>query len=145
MKKDSEDEKVIKRYEISGSDFSSAGEASSNFKEVLKKLGVNSGAVRRTAIAMYEAEINTVIHGGGGVCEAQVLNNKIVVTFSDNGPGIEDVSLAMQEGYSTASETIREMGFGAGMGLPNIKKYTDDMKIETAPGKGTTVTLTINL
>lgn len=136
---------MIKRYDISGSDFSCAGEASSRFKEVLKKLGVNSSAVRRTAIAMYEAEINTVIHGGGGVCEAQVLEDKIVVSFSDNGPGIADVGLAMQEGYSTASETIRELGFGAGMGLPNIKKYTDDMKIETTPGKGTTVTLTINL
>ncbi len=136
---------MIKRYDISGSDFSSAGEASSSFKEVLKKLGVNSGAVRRAAIAMYEAEINTVIHGGGGVCEAQVLEDKIIISFSDNGPGIADVELAMQEGYSTASEKIRELGFGAGMGLPNIKKYTDDMKIETAPGKGTTVTLTINL
>lgn len=136
---------MIKRYDISGSDFSCAGEASSRFKEVLKKLGVNSSVVRRTAIAMYEAEINTVIHGGGGICEAQVLEDKIVVSFSDNGPGIADVNLAMQEGYSTASETIRELGFGAGMGLPNIKKYTDDMKIETAPGKGTTVTLTINL
>lgn len=136
---------MIKRYEISGSDFSSAGEASSGFKEVLKKLGVNSGVIRRTAIAMYEAEINTVIHGGGGLCEAQVLNDKIVIVFSDNGPGINDVALAMQEGYSTASETIRELGFGAGMGLPNIKKYTDEMKIETAPGKGTKVTLTINL
>ena len=145
MKKDSEDVKVIKRYDISGSDFSSAGEASSSFKEVLKKLGVNSGAVRRAAIAMYEAEINTVIHGGGGVCEAQVLEDKIIISFSDNGPGIADVELAMQEGYSTASEKIRELGFGAGMGLPNIKKYTDDMKIETAPGKGTKVTLTINL
>ena len=145
MKKDSEDVKVIKRYDISGSDFSSAGEASSSFKEVLKKLGVNSGAVRRAAIAMYEAEINTVIHGGGGVCEAQVLEDKIIISFSDNGPGIADVELAMQEGYSTASEKIRELGFGAGMGLPNIKKYTDDMKIETAPGKGTTVTLTINV
>ena len=145
MKKDSEDVKVIKRYDISGSDFSSAGEASSSFKEVLKNLGVNSGAVRRAAIAMYEAEINTVIHGGGGVCEAQVLEDKIIISFSDNGPGIADVELAMQEGYSTASEKIRELGFGAGMGLPNIKKYTDDMKIETAPGKGTTVTLTINL
>lgn len=136
---------MIKRYEISGSDFSSAGEASSRFKDVLKKLGVNSSAVRRTAIAMYEAEINTVIHGGGGICEAQVLEDKIVVEFSDNGPGIADVDLAMQEGYSTASEQIRELGFGAGMGLPNIKKYTDDMKIKTVPGEGTTVTLTINL
>lgn len=145
MKKDSEDAEVIKHYDISGSDFSAAGEASSRFKEVLKKLGVNSTAVRRTAIAMYEAEINTVIHGGGGICDAQILEDKIVITFSDNGPGIEDVGLAMQEGYSTASETIRELGFGAGMGLPNIKKYTDDMNIDTAPGRGTTVTLTINL
>ncbi len=136
---------MLKRYEISGSDFSGAGQASSDFKTVLKKIGVSSDIVRRIAIAMYEAEINTVIHGGGGWCEAEITDSKIKVVFSDNGPGIADIDLAMQEGYSTASDKIRELGFGAGMGLPNIKKYTDDLQIKTKQGEGTTVTLTINL
>lgn len=145
MKVGSEVKVVLKRYEISGSDFSGAGQASSDFKTVLKKIGVSSDIVRRIAIAMYEAEINTVIHGGGGWCEAEITDSKIKVVFSDNGPGIADIDLAMQEGYSTASDKIRELGFGAGMGLPNIKKYTDDLQIKTKQGEGTTVTLTINL
>ena len=136
---------MIKKYAISGEDFSLAGEASSNFKAVMKKLGISPDAVRRVSIAMYEAEINTIIHGGGGECEAEILPGKIAVTFRDNGPGIANLDLAMQEGYSTACDEIREMGFGAGMGLPNIKKYTDDMHIDTAPGKGTTITLIVNL
>ncbi len=136
---------MIKRYQLSGTDFSVAGEASSNFKATLKKLGVPADVVRRVAIAMYEAEINTIIHGGGGECEAEILGKKIKITFRDEGPGIADLKLAMQAGYSTATDKIRELGFGAGMGLPNIKKYTDDMQIETNPGKGTTLTLTINL
>ncbi|MBO5060059.1 MAG: ATP-binding protein [Clostridia bacterium] len=136
---------MIKKYDISGEDFSLAGEASSNFKSVLKRLGISTEIVRRVSIAMYEAEINTIIHGGGGECEAEIKSNAISVTFRDNGPGIANLELAMQEGYSTASEKIRELGFGAGMGLPNIKKYTDDMLIDTAPGKGTTLTLIINL
>ena len=136
---------MLKHYDISGVDFSSAGEASSSFKSVLKKLGIRSEIVRKVAIAMYEAEINTVIHGGGGSCDAEILKDCIKITFSDNGPGIADIDLAMKEGYSTASERIRELGFGAGMGLPNIKKYSDDMQIRTEKGKGTTVVLTINL
>ncbi len=134
-----------KHYEISGSDFAAAGEASSSFKDILKKLGISAALVRKVAIAMYEAEINTVIHGGGGTCDAEILNDRIVITFSDHGPGIADLELAMQEGYSTASDQIRELGFGAGMGLPNIKKYSDDLKITSNAGKGTIVTLTINL
>lgn len=136
---------MIKKYAISGDDFSLAGEASSNFKSVMKKLGVSPDAVRRISIAMYEAEINTIIHGGGGECEAEILPSKISVTFRDEGPGIANLDLAMQEGYSTACDKIRELGFGAGMGLPNIKKYTDEMHIDTAPGKGTTITLIVNL
>ena len=136
---------MLKHYEISGTDFSVAGEASSNFKTVLKKLGINPDIVRRVSIAMYEAEINTVVHGGGGTCDAEVLGDCIRIVFSDRGPGIADVELAMQEGYSTASETVRELGFGAGMGLPNIKRYTDDMKIDTEVGKGTKITLVVNL
>ncbi len=136
---------MIKRYDISATDFAAAGEASGNFKAVLKKLGVPSDIIRRTAIAMYEAEINTFIHGGGGTCEAEILTDRIEITFSDNGPGIADLNLAMQEGYSTATDKIREMGFGAGMGLPNIKNYSDDLQIITKPGKGTTVVITIYL
>lgn len=136
---------MVKHYTISGDDFSAAGEASSSFKSDLKKLGIDQAVVRRMSIAMYEAEINTIIHGGGGECEAEISGKQLRVTFRDNGPGIPDVELAMQEGWSTASEQIREMGFGAGMGLPNIKKYTDEMIIDTAPGKGTSITLIINL
>ena len=136
---------MIKKYTISGDDFTTAGEASSDFKSVLKKLGISPEVVRKVAIAMYEAEINTIIHGGGGECEAEIQGKNIRVTFSDHGPGIPNIELAMQEGYSTASDKIRELGFGAGMGLPNIKKYTDDMQIKTSPGEGTTVTLIINL
>ena len=134
-----------KHYEISGSDFAAAGEASSNFKGILKKLGIPADIVRKVAIAMYETEINTVIHGGGGTCDAEILDDRIKLTFADHGPGIADLELAMQEGYSTASDKIREMGFGAGMGLPNIKKYSDDLQITTNAGKGTIVVLTIYL
>lgn len=139
------DTAMIKKYVISGDDFTAAGEASSNFKGILKKLGIPSETIRKVSIAMYEAEINTIIHGGGGECEAEILEDKIRVTFSDHGPGIANLDLAMQEGYSTASDEIREMGFGAGMGLPNMKRYTDDMQIETAVGKGTILTLIVNL
>lgn len=136
---------MLKHYEISGSDFSAAGEASSNFKLILKQLGLPADVVRKVAISMYEAEINTVIHGGGGTCDAEISDKSIVISFSDNGPGIKDVNLAMKEGYSTATDKVRELGFGAGMGLPNMKKYADDLQIKTTPGKGTTVVLTINL
>ncbi len=136
---------MIKNYEISGDDFSSAGEASSNFKAILKRLGISPEIVRKVAIAMYEAEINTIIHGGGGECIAEISGKEIKITFTDKGPGIANIDLAMQEGYSTASDRVRELGFGAGMGLPNMKKYTDDMQIETAPGMGTKLTLIINL
>ena len=136
---------MLKHYEISGTDFSAAGEASSNFKLILKQLGLPADIVRKVAISMYEAEINTVIHGGGGYCDAEISDKSIVISFVDNGPGIKDINLAMKEGYSTATDTVRELGFGAGMGLPNMKKYADDLQIKTTPGKGTTVVLTINL
>ncbi len=136
---------MIKNYILSGTDFSVAGEASSSFKAILKRLGVPADIVRKVAIAMYEAEINTIIHGGGGECDAEISGKEIKITFRDQGPGIANIDLAMQAGYSTATDRIRELGFGAGMGLPNIKKYTDDMQIDTSPGKGTTLTLIINL
>lgn len=136
---------MLRKYTLSGSDFSLAGEASSDLKSVLKKLGASPEAVRRVSVAMYEAEINTIIHGGGGECEAEIEKDSVRLVFTDEGPGIADVELAMREGWSTASEEVREMGFGAGMGLPNIKKYTDEMKITTKPGAGTRLELVIKL
>ena len=136
---------MVKKYILSGEDFSMAGGASSDLKSILKKLGVSSEAIRRVSVAMYEAEINTIIHGGGGECEAEITAGSVTLVFTDNGPGIADINLAMQEGYSTASDEVREMGFGAGMGLPNIKKYTDEMEIRTEPGKGTCLKLVVNL
>ncbi len=136
---------MLKEYDISGEDFSVAGEASSNFKALLKKLGISNDTVRRVSIAMYEAEINTIVHGGGGKCTAEIADNRITITFVDHGPGIPNIDLAMREGFSTASDRVRELGFGAGMGLPNIKKYTDDLIIKSKAGEGTTITLIINL
>lgn len=136
---------MVKKYILSGDDFSMAGGASSDLKSILKRLGVPPEAVRRVSVAMYEAEINTIIHGGGGECEANITADAVTLVFTDNGPGIADIDLAMQEGYSTASERVRELGFGAGMGLPNIKKYTDIMEISTEPGKGTRLKLVVNL
>lgn len=130
-------------YDINGSDFSAAGEASSAVKKVLAQLSVNPQIIRKVAIAMYEAEINTVIHASGGEADVEIFPDKIVIVFSDNGPGIENVELAMHEGYSTASSQIRELGFGAGMGLPNMKRYTDTMDLQSTVGKGTTITMEI--
>ncbi len=130
-------------YEISGDDFSNAGEASTATKTVLKKLGFSSEIIRKVAIAMYEGEINMVIHGDGGVAEVLITSEEIRIILTDHGPGIPDLELAMQEGYSTASENARELGFGAGMGLPNIKKYTDELVVESVVGKGTTVTMSV--
>lgn len=129
---------------VDGDDFTATGEASTAVKMKLKKLGVSPDAVRRMAIAMYEAEINMVIHGGGGEIDVLIDNEKITAVLTDHGKGIKDIELAMREGYSTAPDEIRNLGFGAGMGLPNIKKYSDDLKIESEVGKGTTVTITVN-
>jgi len=133
------------RYEVNGEDFTIAGENSSKVKKMLKQLGFAPEVVRRVAIAMYEAEINMVIHADGGYIETDISPEKIIITLCDNGPGIPDMDKAMQEGFSTASNEVRELGFGAGMGLPNMKKYTDDLKIDTVVGKGTTVQLTVNV
>ena len=130
-------------YEVSGEDFTRAGEASGSVKKRLKSLGYDSDAIRRGAIAMYEAEINMVIHADGGYCDVDIYPDRVEVLLADSGPGIEDVDKAMQEGYSTAPDNVRNLGFGAGMGLPNIKKYTDDMKIETTLGVGTKLYLTV--
>ncbi len=128
-------------YEVVKDDFTCAGEASSKIKRTLKDLGFSSNLIRNVAIAVYEGEINMVIHADGGVISCEIEPESITVVLDDKGPGIPDVELAMQAGYSTAPDNVRALGFGAGMGLPNIKKYTDDMKIETEVGVGTKITL----
>ncbi len=137
-------ETIKLHYDVSGEDFTRAGEASGGVKLTLKKLGFDANLIRRATIAMYEAEINMVIHAGGGEADVEITPEGITMVLRDQGPGIPDVDLAMQEGYSTAPDNVRSLGFGAGMGLPNIKKYTDGMDIETQLGKGTTVTLKVN-
>ncbi len=133
------------RYEVSGEDFTRAGEASGAVKKRLKSLGYNPDAIRRVAIAMYEAEINMVIHADGGYCTVDIYPDRVEILLADHGPGIPDVEKAMQEGYSTAPDNVRSLGFGAGMGLPNIKKYSDEMRIETTIGVGTNLYLTIRV
>lgn len=132
-------------FDVSGDDFTRAGEASGEVKSKLKLLGVEPSVVKRVAIALYEGEINLVIHAGGGVIDVEVSPECVKMVLTDNGPGIPDVEKAMKEGYSTASENIRSLGFGAGMGLPNMKKYSDDMVIETKLGEGTTITMKVNI
>ena len=136
---------VTFHFDVDGADFSSAGEASVKVKKKLRQLGVSPDVIRKVSIAMYEGEINMVIHAEGGVADVTVTDNEVVIVLADKGPGIPDVALAMKEGYSTARDNIRALGFGAGMGLPNMKKYTDSMKIDTVVGVGTTITMTVNL
>ncbi len=132
-------------YNISGDDFTRAGEASSDLKSKLKQMGVSPEVVRKVAIAMYEGEINMVIHAEGGTIDVDISPTEIIMVLRDSGPGIEDIEKAMQAGYSTATENVRSLGFGAGMGLPNMDKYSDDMDIKTEIGVGTTVTMKINI
>jgi len=132
-------------YQIPGNDFTLAGEASSNVKKMLTQLGVSPDIIKKTSIAMYEAEINAVIHANGGTAEVEIDSEKVSIKIIDEGPGIPDIDLAMQEGYTTAPDNVREMGFGAGMGLPNIKRYADMLEIESKVGKGTTVRIEICL
>lgn len=138
-------DQLIFTYIIDGNDFTRAGEASSSVKNKLKMLGVGSDAIRRTAIAMYEGEINMVIHADGGTITVTISDTDITMVLADRGPGIPDVDKAMQEGYSTAREEVRSLGFGAGMGLPNMKRYSDEMQIDTVVGRGTTITMKVNL
>ena len=126
-------------YEVEGGDLTQAGEASAQVKQTLRKLGFDPDTIRRVSVCMYEGEINMVIHADGGEAEVEVDMDRIVLRMTDTGPGIPDVEQAMQEGYSTAPDNVRSLGFGAGMGLPNIKKYSDDMRIDTELGKGTTM------
>ncbi len=131
------------QYLISDEDFTRAGEASGDVKSKLKMMGVNPEVIRKVSIAMYEGEINMVIHANGGVIDVIITETDITMILKDKGPGIKDLDLAMQAGYSTASENVRALGFGAGMGLPNMKKYSDEMNIETEIGVGTTVTMKV--
>lgn len=132
-------------YQISGDDFSRAGEASSDVKNKLKRMGIASSVIRKVAIALYEGEINMVIHANGGTIDVSIGDDGIQLVLADQGPGIPDINQAMQAGFSTASEEVRSLGFGAGMGLPNMKKNSDEMHIDTEIGVGTTVTMHINL
>ena len=139
------DKAVNFHFDIDGENFTSAGEASVRIKKLLREMGFTPDTIRRVSVAMYEGEINMVIHANGGTADVNVYVDHIEIILSDNGPGISDISLAMQEGYSTAPDNIRSLGFGAGMGLPNMKRYTDDMKIESEVGKGTTIYMTVNV
>lgn len=136
---------IVFTYDISADDFTRAGEASSDVKRKLKQMGVAPEAIRKVAIAMYEGEINMVIHAKGGLITVEITPRQIKMILADVGPGIPDVELAMQAGYSTAPDEIRSLGFGAGMGLPNMKKYSDGMEIDTRLGQGTTITMTVNI
>ena len=138
-------EPITFHFDVDGENFSSAGEASVVIKKKLRQLGFSPEIIRRVSIAMYEGEINMVIHASGGVADVSVTDDYIELVLADHGPGIPDVDLAMQEGYSTARENIRALGFGAGMGLHNMKKYTDFMHIDTEVGKGTTVTMRVDI
>lgn len=132
-------------FEVDGENFSSAGEASMTMKKKLRQLGFSPEVMQRVAIAMYEGEINMVIHANGGTADVAVSDEEIEIVLTDTGPGIPDVALAMQEGFSTASDNVRALGFGAGMGLPNMKSYTDFMQIDTKVGVGTKVTMKVRV
>ena len=132
-------------FDIDGSDFSSAGAASVMVKKKLRQLSYDPEIIRKVSIAMYEGEINMVIHANGGTADVEVTDEEIIIVLSDKGPGIPNIELAMQAGYSTAHDNIRNLGFGAGMGFPNMKKYTDYLNVDTVVGEGTTVTMKVNL
>ena len=136
---------IVLNYAISGEDFTRAGEASSDVKKKLKQMGVSPEAVRKVAIAMYEGEINMVIHANGGEITVTITPEEICMVLDDVGPGIPNVELAMQAGYSTAPDEVRSLGFGAGMGLPNMKKYTDSMEIDARIGEGTKITMVVKI
>ena len=138
-------EPLVFHYDIDGEDFISAGQASIQIKKNLRRIGLSPEVIRRVSIAMYEGEINMVIHAKGGTADVMLYENRIEIILADKGPGISNIEEAMQEGFSTATDTIRSLGFGAGMGLPNMKRYSDKMTIDTTVGVGTTVTMVINI
>lgn len=137
-------EELVFSFEVDGSDFTSAGHASVQVKKNLRELGIPAEVIRRVSIAMYEGEINMVIHAGGGTAVVKVCEDCIEIILDDKGPGIADIEKAMQEGYSTAPDDIRSLGFGAGMGLPNMKRYTDSMEIFSTVGVGTKIVMKVN-
>ncbi|MBM7556165.1 ATP-binding protein [Halanaerobacter jeridensis] len=139
------DSKEIINAEVEAGDFSSGGEISSKLKDLLRKLGTSSKLIRKIAIITYELEMNIIIHSEGGSLAAEVNPGRIDIIARDEGPGIEDVDKAFKPGYSTASESVREMGFGAGMGLCNIKNYADNLEVESELGVGTTIRASIDL
>lgn len=132
-------------YEVSGGDMAGAGEASASMKQALRKMGFDSDTIRRVAVCMYEGEINMVIHANGGTACVDVGEGEITIVLRDQGPGIPDIEQAMQAGFTTAGEAARDLGFGAGMGLPNMKKYSDQMTVESTVGVGTTVTMVVRI
>lgn len=138
-------EKINFNFLVDGEDFTSAGQASAQVKKHLRQLGISPEIIRRVSIAMYEGEINMVIHAGGGVADVNVAETFIEIILKDSGPGIKDIELAMQEGYTTAGDQVRSLGFGAGMGLPNMKRYTDFMQVDSVVGEGTTITMRVNI
>lgn len=138
-------EPLIYRFDVDGENFTSAGEASIAMKRNLRQLGFAPEIIRRVSIAMYEGEINMVIHAGGGEATVTIYPERIEIRLTDHGPGIENIELAMREGFSTAPDNIRNLGFGAGMGLPNMKRNTDTMKIDTTPGVGTTIIMSVGV
>jgi len=133
------------KFDIEGGDFAKAGTASSEVKKILKQLNLAPAVIKRIAVAMYEAEVNIVAHAYKGEMVVIIDSDKVSMIFNDEGPGIADIDKAMQEGYSTASEEVRQQGFGAGMGLPNIKKNSDQLIINSTVGKGTRVEIVTNI
>jgi anti-sigma regulatory factor (Ser/Thr protein kinase) len=129
------------RHKIAGGDFSRAGNVASSVKKILRQLNIDHTISKRIVIGLYEGEVNVVAHAYSGVIDAEIDEEKIIITITDKGPGIADVEQAMKEGYSTATPQVREMGFGAGMGLANMKKNRDSLKIQSKPGEGTIVEL----
>ena len=136
---------IVLEYKVDGSDYQRAGEASRNAKFALKRLGLPADIIRRVGICMYEGEINMVIHADGGTATLTVGLKDITIVLKDKGPGIPDIDLAMQEGWSTADQEANSLGFGAGMGLPNMQRCADEMQIDTVVGQGTTVTMIIHI
>lgn len=138
-------EAIVYKYAVPGDDFTRAGEASADLKNKLKVMGITGAPLRNVSISLYEGEINLAIHAGGGEITAMVYPNRVDLFLDDTGPGIKDVSLAMKEGYSSANDAVRSLGFGAGMGLPNMKKYADEFDIKSEWGKGTHIKMSVNL
>lgn len=138
-----EEQGIVLEFKLEGMDFDSAGEASSKLKRVLQQIGISAEIIRRIAISCYEAEMNVIIHAFHGVMKANIFSDRTEIQFEDEGPGITDINLAMQEGYSTAPDYVREMGFGAGMGLPNIARCADQFEIKSEVGVGTKIFMMI--